>query len=115
MTHGLDTGSLLVFLLGRRLGRGRVFGQAAVPERGCVLRVPALPGLAEFGDQIRLLGGEVVLLAEVFGQIEELPAAVGLFLEVAPIDERQIPLADRLLRAETPVEGLVRRRLVFAQ
>jgi len=53
-----------------RYRRRRIFGRAAVPKRGDVLRVPALPRLAEIANDVRVLVREIVLLADVFRQIE---------------------------------------------
>jgi hypothetical protein len=51
-----------------------------------------------------MLRGEVVLLADIPGQIDKLPALV---LEFTPIDQRPVALANRLLRAETPAQGVL--------
>src|SRR5207248_256187 len=102
-----------LFLIALRRRR-RVFGDAAVPERGDVPLVPFIPRGAEFGDDFRLCGCQVVLLADVAGEIVELPAAVLFGRKVAPVHQLPTAFADRLLRAEAPVKGFVRHRVFFA-
>ena len=52
--------------------------------------------------------------ANVLGKIEELPAALGLGVEVAGVDQLPVTLTKRPLRAEAPGERRVGGRLALA-
>ena len=102
-----------VFGLGGFGGAGRVAGGIfvgrAAPDGGGVGGVPFFPRGGEFADERGILCGDVAGLAGIGGEVEELPAALRLGFEIAPVGELPLAAADGALRAEAPEQVCVRR------